>query len=542
MDRDQRAKILHTLTLNYFKPTEEQAAQTEREQEATLQAKTRPFPVGKTSYQKLQNPNDPFAVSLGSTMSQTEVSDNSMHPDRVRNSLQEGMYQEACRQPRLSKHKPEEQAYSWLKARQWYALRSLNPVQCKDCNESSNPEELQAADSHLIEAMLRSLANNYHSRLFRLTRCPHCSSDNLTHQEKKIPEFTDEHKAAIIKQLENLNIFTQQGVSSQQRPTYRLSLEMASVVDKDGRVDQSKLDAQAQWLQQFHNPMLCMQHYTKLRDNQFEQARDIEEFASYCAAIIKHSPHVTHAFPISQLFGFINRTARQQDLPPFHCSISKEQLTKNIIAAQVAACKAMKAINPNLQTMVSHQFKSFKPQHSFEEHKTSHAIEKAVCAIADRLYNQRFINELKPHEDSFDAIALSIYPALYFDKWKPMADCNTSGKIDPEAALEALIQAHKAFPSKDLYIVETGCNSSDPAVAREFIDMTLHVCNVARLQLNIPVKGCYFWTQTNDPQYYSEWNSPKGSTHFGFFDRLDPQDPTSSINTSGKYLKEILTP
>ena len=72
---------------------------------------------------------------------------------------------------------------------------------------------------------------------------------------------------------------------------------------------------------------------------------------------------------------------------------------------------------------------------------------------------QKFVQLLQPHTDSFDGIALSIYPAMYFDTITPCGN-NCTGKLDPESALEAIVQAHNAFPDKEIHIIEPFFNIS----------------------------------------------------------------------------------
>lgn len=516
---------------------EEKQQQDQHELQAYAKVTQRPFPSAKTTYRKLnQDSQDPFACSVGAALSQTHVTNNTMHPDNLKHSLLVGARKAAEHKGWIS-HNPEDLAYQWLKERQWYAMRALNPIHCNECDKTTDPSKIRKDNELFIDLILEDLASNYHARELNIRKCPHCASHKVQQLPKINSEFSDEHRAAMSAQVKHLGALEQVGVQSGQRPTYRLSLEMADSLDEYGHLDESKIVAEATWLQDFGNPMLFMHHYAKVFAHQFERSANIAEFANYCALVVKHNPHVTHVCPISQPIAFVNRTARQKDLPPFDCTISKSQLTDNVATAQLQACKAMKAVNPHIKTMVSHQFKDFRPYHSSTH--PLYYLEKGICKIADMLYNQGFINTFKKQEKYFDALALSLYPTLYFNKITPMADCNCSGQIDPQAALKSIIEMHKAFPTKEIYIVETGCNTPDPKTKKEFIDMTLHVCSIAR-ELGIPVKGCYFWTQTNDPEYYLEWNSDPGSTHFGFFDRLDPQNPNGSINESGRYLKEIL--
>jgi beta-glucosidase/6-phospho-beta-glucosidase/beta-galactosidase len=228
-------------------------------------------------------------------------------------------------------------------------------------------------------------------------------------------------------------------------------------------------------------------------------------------------------------------------LPPFVCSISQREYLNNINQAQVLACKKMKEINPNLKVLISHQWKPMKPYHSMLS--PWYGLETLVCYVADRMYNGDFVRILTPHQNDFDGIALSVYPAFYFNGWKLEngIEANHSGKISEQDALDTIMQTHQAFPNKDIYIIEAGCNTKDPERKKEFIDMMLRVCKITR-DRGVKIKGLYFWGHTNDPEFYSEWNLQPGSTNFAPFETLNPEYPCNSINAAGLYLQEIVKP
>ncbi|MBP9765512.1 hypothetical protein KBD08_04220, partial [Candidatus Babeliales bacterium] len=370
-----------------------------------------------------------------------------------------------------------------------------------------------------------------------LTACPECGGA-LQILPNKTPKFTPEYQQAMITQLRDLRVDDQIGCKIANMPNVRVSLEASDVLQEGlDVIDPIKLDAQAQFIQSIGNPMLFFHHYSNplSKSDLFNNSQDIDWFANYCAQVIKKSPQVTHVCPISQPVGFAFRVT-SQSLPPFTITTDKKKYLQNIADAQAAAAKAMKAVKPDVKVLMSHQWKLMKPKHSYLDPR--YYLEAGVCKIAHSMYNQAFVNLMKPHIDLFDGIALSLYPPVYFNGWKPEAD-NCGGIIDEKSALETIVEVRKAFPDKDIYIVETGCNTQDPAKKIEFIDMTLRVCQAARDQ-GIPVKSVYFWGLTNDPNFYSEWNMAPGSTNFGPFDKLELENPTRSINAAGKHMQKIL--
>ena len=524
----------------YFVSTDAQLAYNQKEQAAYDQITAGSHPSAKETYLALNADKDkPFAMSIGCAMSQTEVVNNTLHPDNVRKYLQAGMQKAESVASWFKSYNPGERAYNWLtKERNWYAINSLKPVSCSDCHQVTNPQTLSPeTDADTIANALKIAANNYQAQELELNQCPHCLSPEVTQQPKVTPKFTQAHQNTMVKQAKWLGLLDQIGLGGGKNPAYRISVEMVDTLNDEGKVDPAKVKKQASFLQRFVNPMLFMQHYTKARGNQFENKEDIAEFADYCAQVAQANPQVTHICPISQVLAMALRTIRQGNLPPFTCGVSGDEFMQNLADAQTEACKAIKGVRPDVDTMISHQYKPFKPLHTASH--PAWALEKLVCSIAHKMYNQKFINLFKDRQDSFDALALSVYPALYFDKWAPSGS-NTAGKLDPKAALESIIEMHKAFPTKDIYIVETGCSTTDPARKKEFIDMTLHACKLAR-ELGAPVKGCYFWGHTNDKEYYFEWNERQGANNFGPFDTLDPNDPYGSVNAAGNYMQEILS-
>ncbi|OGB86101.1 hypothetical protein A3J41_00105 [candidate division TM6 bacterium RIFCSPHIGHO2_12_FULL_38_8] len=474
-----------------------------------------------TFYREL-NAQSPFVVSCGCAMSQTHHSANTAHPDAVLASLQ-----------KTSKTHKDSQGFLTHKDRIGYVRKSLPNITCP-CGFKFNP--LSEPDQKILTKVMLELTIQGPNQAMILN-CPNCRDVIKTDPRQEI-KLTAAHQQAMLSQIEFLGVKNQAACTNNGLPTYRISLEASDVLTQNSTdIDPAKLKTQAAFLQCLGNPLVFCHHYANPQaiPDLFEKAEHAAWFAKYCASIAQASPQITHICPISQPVGFAHRVSRGS-LPPFKINIALAEYLKNITNAQVQACQEMKKINPNLKVLMSHQWKPMKPLHGI--FSPWYALEKLICTIADRMYNGAFVKMLQPHQDLFDGIALSIYPALYFNGWVPSGD-NCAGNFSADDALEAIMQTHTKFPTKDIYIVETGCNTADPETKKAFIDMTLHVCKIAR-EKNVSIKGVYFWGQTNDPEFYSEWNLPQGSTNFAPFDKLDPANPCGSVNASGLYLQEIL--
>lgn len=485
-------------------------------------------PKAAQSYAKLnENTANPFVVSIGTSRSQTGDSESTAHPDYIRQQLQT-----------LAKKNDNPRNYLSHPDRIGYVLKVLPVISCSHCHQQTNPAKL--TEQTLIDGLLDNVAENKDANKLTITKCPHCHNTSIVEQPRKQNILTPAHQQAMIDQLTCLGVKNQPACATQGLPSYRISLEACDVLAQNScKVDPKKLQDQAHFLQKLGNgnSIIFAHHYAnpQSKPNLFENKEDAEWFANYCAQLIAASPQITHACPISQPVAFCHRVTRGT-LPPFTCSVSKDEYLENITQAQVLACKKMKAVNPNLKVLISHQHKPFKPMHGYLDPRT--ALEWLVCKIADRMYNGDFIKMLTPHQEHFDGIALSIYSAVQFNLWAPVgSNCGANFSLDN--AVECIMHMHNAFPNKEIWIVETGCNSTDPETKKAFIDMTLHACVIAREQ-GANVKGVYFWGQTNDPEYYSEWNMVPGSTNFGPFDKLDTTNPSGSINPAGLYLQEIL--
>jgi hypothetical protein len=490
------------------------------------------FPSGKESYTSLNSDSAcPFAMSVGTSMSQTHETENTVHPESILFEIQN-----------VVKKLSLEKAMAWLKdkERRWFILRSLPKYTCEN-GEVIDPEQLDPiADAHAINKILESLAHRRHYKDFSLLeKCPQGEGKILKIDKKSPPKFDDAHKQAMISQLQALHVNNQSACLKGGLSNFRLSLEASDVLkEQSDQIDPKKLEMQADFINKIGNPLLFFHHYANpvSKPHLFEDKKDSKWFADYCAQVLKLSPQVTHVCPISQPVGFSFRVKRET-LPPFHTNIDQAKYLENITDAQVQAARAMKAVSPNVKVLVSHQWKSMKPLHTSMA-DPRRALELGICKIANKMYNGKFVELIAPHSKEFDGIALSVYPAIRFNLWAPDGD-NCAGKIDYEASLEAIVETSKAFPGKDIYVVEAGCNTKDPETKRQFIDMMLHACKVARDQ-GIVVKGLYLWGQNNDKDFYSEWNFARGTTDFAPFDRLDPENPTGSINAGGVHIQHIL--
>lgn len=470
----------------------------------------------------------PFAVSIGCAMSQTQHSSNTAHPDFMRTQLL-----------KLAKNSTNPRCYLSNKDHIGYFLRALPDVSCAQCCKNIYPAEIDLdQDKKIVTALLDDIIDNIQEDKLTIKTCPYCHAASLIEQPRKPITLTPAHQKAMVEQLNFLGTQKQPACTQFGLPNYRISVEASDILkDNSTEIDPAKLQTQALFLQQLGNPLLFCHHYSNPQTipNLFEKPEHTEWFADYCAQLIAASPQITHACPISQPVAFSHRVTRGT-LPPFTCNLSQSDFLKNITQAQVAACKKMKAVNPNLKVLASHQWKPMKPAHGYLDPR--YALELFICKIVSTLYNGNFISMLKPYQNQFDGIALSVYPALYFNLWTPQGN-NSDATFNKDDALEAIMKTHQAFPTKDIYIVETGCNTTDPDMKRAFIDTMLHVCKIA-CDKGVSIKGIYFWSHTNDPEFYSEWNFLPGTTHFSPFDRLNPDNPCASVNAAGLYLKEIL--
>ena len=123
--------------------------------------------------------------------------------------------------------------------------------------------------------------------------------------------------------------------------------------------------------------------------NLFEKEEHARWFANYCAQVVASSPQITHVCPISQLVAFGTRVKRQM-LPPFQAAVDQEVYFNNIVQAHIQAYKKIKAINPNIQVLVSHQWKPMKPKHGLTDPRGM--LEALICKIASRMYNGKFVS------------------------------------------------------------------------------------------------------------------------------------------------------
>lgn len=473
------------------------------------------------SYKDLnKDPDNPFATGIGIADSQTGHHNNTVHPHYLAALLQ-GASQKASNPAQ------------WLKEHWGYVVQSIPDAQCKSCNAQMRFNTL-LPDKHekTIDTITKIIAANRTAQSIAMAQCHQCGSSNIQQTPQQLVTCTDSQSQQMAQQVESLGSFKQDGVKK--LPGYRLSIELADILkDNTDKTDPEKLTKTAQRLKDLHHPVTFMLHYAnpQAKPNLFDNKADISWFAERCADIVRACPGLTHVCPISQIMGYGMQISRGA-LPPFETKLSQGEFLENIVQAQVQAGKAMKEVNPDVKVLVSHQWKPMSPKHGRLDPRYS--LELLVSSIADYMYNQKFVSLIKPHIKEIDGIALSVYPRLEFNMWEPTSP-NCSGIIDARAALEAIEKTAEAFPGKDIYIVETGCNNADGETKKKFVDMTLHACKIARSK-GIPVKTCYFWGHSN--KSYMEWNKAPGETNFGAFEDFSPD----SINEYGKYLRDTVLP
>jgi hypothetical protein len=468
---------------------------------------------------------NPFTMSVGTSMSQTHLTDNTVSPRFVRKKLYE-----------LAQRYGKEKAKSWLSAenRYWYLLGSMPEYLCVHGHEIV-PGGFK--DPKIVDKLLSDIVDHLDDIDFMITKCPICDTDRIDIVKEQEDLFTQSMEDKLVALIKDLKVDLQRYNGL---PNARLSIEIADILEPGTtEISEIKLNRLVRFINKIGNPLLFFHHYANpaVVPNLFENSITVSWFARICGKIIAKLPHITHVCPVSQPVGFAFRVTRE-DLPPFEYEKSRDVVLQNIIEGCVQASDEMKRVRQEtggarLHTLISHQWKIMKVKHE-SVFDPRHALELLVTAIADRIYNGTFVKFATPYMHKFDGIALSVYPALKFDMFKPEGS-NIAAMVDYEGSMEAVIETSRAFPGKDIYIVEAGCNTSDSELKRKYIDMMLCVCARAR-DAGIAVKALYFWAITNHPDFYMEWNSSKGSTYFGPYDTME----TSSINASGEYIQYIL--
>jgi len=500
------------------------------------------------SYKKLNSQNQSFTMGPGVGLPQTVY--NTAHTIYNPLYMKNLLYEIA-----ITKKDP----YKWLKQQEWYALTSLPQITCNSCKQTVNFESVAQLNEKQKNFLLLNMVDNLTltaKEELTVSKCPFCGSNNLIFKPQRYKDFTTQYQKAMEQQFEHLDIYKQLN-NAEGLPVCRLSIEIADILqDESDKIDSKKLQDLSQFVGKLKNPLLFIHHYTNpaVKPHLFEKKDDIAWFAHICQEVIKACPNVTHVCPISQPMALVQKVSGGMQ-PPFSIKdiglmeslknifsaklfkVRVNQFIQNVAEAQKQASIKMKQVNPRLKVLVSHQWKPMKPLHTNWGYQYI-AENYIITPMGSKVYNQDFVDIFKQQESFFDGIALSIYRALYFDIAKPIGD-NTDDILDPHASLEAIVKMNEAFPNKPIYIVEAGLNSTVPQRKREFINMLLHVCSVAS-SMNIPVKTCFFWGLTNDIYFYREWNKAPGSTHFGFYETLNLNNPTGSITPYGKYFKEII--
>lgn len=484
------------------------------------------LPSGPKHYQEL-NQSAPFALSVGFSMSQTHQTANTVHPEYARQAI-------------VAEALKAQDPILWLKQHQEHLLKYLPIYECPNCGYQLNPQKINIdSDQEIINGIIHTIAQNLnHAKLTLVKSCPLCHQQNLAACPETEIIFTENHQRALTKQIDYLGVCNQAACTIHHLPTCRISIEAADILQNGTfNIDLEKLKKQNEFLQTLRSPLVFFHHYANPQSmpKLFETEESIEWFVNYCATVIESNASIQYVCPISQPVGFsfhLNRAT----LPPFTCSVDQTKHLNIIKQAQIAAARKIKTINPNIKILISHQWKHFKTTHG--PLHPLYYLEYVCSFIANRMYNHTFITMLQDCQNDFDGIALSIYPGISFNGIKPEGN-NCAAYFNEDDAYQSIIATHKAFPNKEIFIVETGCNTQDPEQKKAFIDMTLRVCKRAREQ-NIKIPGVYLWGITNDPGFYSEWGHQSGKTHFGPYDQLDPNNPCDSINASGLYLKEIL--
>lgn len=533
MNRYYNILILFTLVngIIHTKPTHRHKLEKEYKKHLSELKKKQ---KSKTAYQPAatslknikQKKNFTIGPSFGLPQTQYHTAATCYNPNNIRALLH-------------TEAKKQKKPYQWLCKQRWYVISSLPDMTCHSCKKKVN--FLNCKD--LPKSAQDNLLLNVTSNLFNpdlheitITECPYCQSNNIKTSKHQYKELNKHRKNAINKQLKHLLIDKQH--TSDKTPVSRVSVEIADLLHPGtDHINQAKLKELASFIKECGNPILFIHHSTNPASKTylFDHPDDAEWFANISAQIAEACTTVTHVCPMNQPLAVALRVPRGHQ-PPFKSSLHHKEFVNAVEKAHLLAAQAVKRVRPDIKVLISHQWKLFYPQHSGKNWQ--YIIEKLGCKIAHRIYNKRFIQMCNKHKDVIDGIALSTYPRIYCNKATVVGD-NCTGILDPESVLYSLYNVHKSFPDKDIYLVETGCNTTNQEVKKAFIDMTLHVCNIAH-DMNIPIKTCLFWGLNDDPYFYREWNKAPGSTHFGFYKDLNIKNPTLSITPYGAYLRETI--
>jgi len=315
----------------------------------------------------------------------------------------------------------------------------------------------------------------------------------------------------------------------------RLSIEWSRVEPEPGKFDNAALERYAEMLQGLLQrgiePMVTLHHFSDPlwlgEQGGWENEATIESFTRYVERVVKALGEQTQLWcTVNEPNVYTTKGYLMGDFPPGkHDPKAAMAVQRNLLKAHAAAYRTIHHIQPAASVGLAHNFMIFDPANERS------LMDKLVAWGQDLGYNQSVLNAIWrgwwtppvsfgpiwPLRHTLDWIGLNYYTRslVSFDQsaketlyGRLSHDANAEpldggyGELYPEGLFRSLEQLGQlGIP---IYITENGIPDSDDDQRPRALLLHLHQMWKA-LQANIPIKGYYHWTLTDNFEWAEGW-------------------------------------
>ncbi len=331
--------------------------------------------------------------------------------------------------------------------------------------------------------------------------------------------------------------------------SYRFSVEWSLIEPKNGRFDQKAINHYKALLKKLKKknitPMVTLHHFTTPRWFEelggFENEENIHYFVRFAEKMFRALGADVDQFVTFNEPGVLAfMTYGMGEFPPGKAAHLNDcgALMKNLLIAHVQTYRTLKAINPNKQIGIVHQYIGFTPYSGWNP------VESVLASYLDYTSHRALLNFFKTNQFSFyipfvanqsyevekdekiiDFLGLNYYShplvTMHLDITNPIQSSCYEGEKMTDMPFrmypQGLYDALKDCQSLDvpLYVTETGIADEKDELRAEFITRVLASLDRAKAD-GIDVRGFYYWTLMDNFEWAEGYTKKFGLYEYNF--------------------------
>ena len=323
---------------------------------------------------------------------------------------------------------------------------------------------------------------------------------------------------------------------------YRFSIDWSRIEPEEGRFEQSVIDRYVDMCRRMRScgirPFVTLFHWSSpdwIWDHRREESTGwyhpsiVDRFESFCQKIVPAlCEHVDLFVTLNEPNIFLYGGFLEGILAPGHKRDDEalQAVLRHLLKCHVVAWNTIKAVRPDAQVGIAHQFCPFEPHSTwnlFEGWVAARVEQAFTWCFPDAIRDGKFVfatrrgkyyhEQIPGLQGTADFLGVNYYERMVIrlpggfkvSRLEILHDHHGAKEIWPQqintvAFIDILRRIHKRY-GLPIYITENGHAHPDDSKRRRFIECHLQALGYAINELNIDIRGYFYWSLLDNQEW-----------------------------------------